>query len=81
MAIDRRQKNMSWAVRDEQGNFYTNSAQLAVLMDIRDELQRLNSLLHCYNATSMPVTLREIRAAVNKVARNTTKKRKPKPAK
>lgn len=81
MSLDRRQKNMSWAVRDDQGNYYANGAQLAVLMDIRDELQRLNTLLHCYNATSMPVTLREIREAVRKVARNTAKKKKPKPAK
>lgn len=81
MSIDRRQKNMEWAVRDEEGNYYKNGVQLAVMMDIRDELQRLNALLHCYNATSMPATLREIRTAVNKIARNTTKKKKPKPAK
>lgn len=79
---DRRKFNVDWQLGDENGDNLTwTHVQVAVLMDIRRELQRLNALLHCHNATSIPVTLREIRAAVNKVARNTTKKKKPKPAK
>ncbi len=35
--------------------------QAAVLMDIRDELQRLNTLLHCENFQAIPSVLREIR--------------------
>jgi hypothetical protein len=40
-------------------------------MDIREELQRLNRLLHCQNFTAIPSELR-------KIARNTAKP-KPKP--
>lgn len=32
-----------------------------VLMDIRDELKRLNSLLHCHNFTSLPSEIRGLR--------------------
>jgi hypothetical protein len=34
--------------------------QIAVLMDIRDELQRLNELLYCSNFVGMPHTLKRI---------------------
>lgn len=37
------------------------SIHAALLMDIRDELQRLNGLLHCANFIEIPGTLREIR--------------------
>lgn len=47
----------------------TDNAQLSVLMDLRDELQRLNTLLHCHNFTAIPHTLRSIQ-------KNTTKKRR-----
>jgi len=41
----------------------------ALLMDIRDELRRLNDLLHCRNFTGIPLTLHAIK-------RNTTKKKR-----
>jgi hypothetical protein len=44
----------------------------ALLMDIRDELQRLNSLLACRNFQQIPATLRAIQ-------RNTTKRRRKRP--
>lgn len=44
---------------------WTN-VQVALLMDIRDELQRLNRLLNCPNFLSIPTSLRAIR-------KNTTK--------
>lgn len=31
--------------------------QVAVLMDIRDELKRLNALLHCHRFVGIPKTL------------------------
>lgn len=43
-------------------------AGIAVLMDIRDELQKLNALLGCHNFVSIPTVLRSIR-------RNTSKPR------
>lgn len=36
----------------------------ALLMDIRDELQKLNGLLHCHNFTGIPTTLKSIRRAM-----------------
>lgn len=47
------------------------SVHAAVLMDIRDELRRLNSLLGCPNFAAIPTTLRAIR-------QNTTKRRRAK---
>jgi hypothetical protein len=44
---------------------------IALLMDIRDELQTLNQLLNCQNFLDMPGQLR-------KIAANTTKKRRSK---
>jgi hypothetical protein len=35
--------------------------KIAVLMDIRDELQKLNGILSCQNFTNIPTTLRGIR--------------------
>lgn len=40
------------------------SIHAALLMDIRDELKSLNSLLHCHNFTGIPTTLRSIRRAM-----------------
>ena len=68
---DKRKKNVAWEVADETGKVATwDCVQVAVLMDIRDELQRLNRLLHCSNFTDIPMILR-------RVEKNTTK-RKPK---
>ena len=44
---------------------------LAVLVEVRDELKKLNALLHCDNFIRIPTELKHIR-------RNTTKKRRPK---
>jgi hypothetical protein len=59
-------RNMNWELTSE---FSWNHANLGMLMDIRDELRRLNNLLHCSNFTGMPFTLLDIK-------RNTTKPRK-----
>jgi len=41
----------------------------ALLMDLRDELQKLNGLLHCQNFQAIPSKL-------DRIGRNTTKPRK-----
>lgn len=67
---DTRQKNGNWLVRPgSDGKFTWSQVQAAVLMDIRDELQRLNELLHCSNAIAIPRILKRI-------ATNTAKPRK-----
>lgn len=61
--IDRRRKDREWVVTNEQGELYTglrDGVSVALLMDIRDELKRLNTLLHCHNFVGIPATLRTI---------------------
>ena len=61
-----------WQITEnDNGSVPTPDAQLAVLMGIRFELQRLNRLLHCHNFMDIPRKLERIK-------RNTAKKRKPK---
>lgn len=62
-----RWKDMDWNL-PESGNTY-ESAQLAVLMDIRDELKHLNSVLHCTRFRGIPNVLYNIE-------RNTRPKKK-----
>ena len=69
MAIHNR-ANCTWTIPD--GVIGRDQAQLAVLMDIRFELQSLNALLHCHNFTGIPQVLRSIK-------RNTTKAKRRKP--
>ncbi len=69
MAIDRRKKDLRWNVADGDGNTYNDikdGVSVAVLMDIRDELQRLNQLLHCQNFQNVP---RELRAMHRELAK------------
>lgn len=61
-----RHKDTEWVLDEKNPGFA--GAQLAVLMDIRDELKRMNSLFHCIRFQSMPGTLESIR-------RNTAKPR------
>jgi hypothetical protein len=66
-----RLKNIDW----QPGN---NSAQadswervqIAILLDLRDELQKLNTLLHCHNAVDIPNILRRIDTNTHKVKRS-----------
>lgn len=64
MTIDRRRKNTNWNTTDEDGAPWHrhNGTHLAVLMDLRDELQQLNRLLNCTNFIAFPSTLQEIAA-------------------
>lgn len=58
-----------WSLPQEGLNW--DHVQVAVLMDLRDELQKLNRLLACPNFVAIPQILRDIK-------KNTTKrKRKP----
>ena len=46
-----------------------NSIQVALLMDIRDELKHLNAVIYCPNFIAIPRKL-------ERIARNTTKRKK-----
>lgn len=47
-------------VGNEDGSWTADRMQVALLMDIREELQRLNTRLHCHNFLGMPGQLRAI---------------------
>lgn len=72
-----RHKDYKWDLPEGRpistgGNNHSwESIHAALLMDLRDELKRLNSLLHCVNFMEMPGYLRQI-------ATNTTKKKRTK---
>lgn len=71
--IDRRKKDQNWEITDENGSLYSgikDAVSVAVLMDIRDELQRLNRLLHCSNFLEIPRQLRATRIAVEGLRRD-----------
>lgn len=72
---DTRHKGISWILHpNSSGNITLEQVNVAVLMDIRDELKELNRLLHCSNFVAIPTILRTIR-------RNTTKRRRNKKSK
>ena len=62
-----RYKDANWNLPEPNVQSW-EQANTAVLMDIRDELKRLNSLFHCANFMTIPNKLESIR-------RNTVKKR------
>lgn len=49
---DGRCKDYNWRVRQGNADATFEGAQLAVLMDIRDELKRLNLVMYCPNVTT-----------------------------
>jgi hypothetical protein len=70
---EKRFKDRQWILnKDHQGYLSWDQIHAALLMDIRDELTRINMRLNCRETLAMPELLR-------KIAKNTTKpKRKPK---
>lgn len=79
MAVEKRFANRNWVVADDTGDIYNVTREgvvLAVLMDIRDELQRLNALLHCTNFRQIPRTLSNIDRRLA-TPRKRTRRKKP----
>lgn len=69
---DYRQKDALWKIIPDVNNCCSwEQIQAAILMDIRDELKRMNGIFHCPNAIDIPNILRRI-------DRNTKKPRKKK---
>jgi hypothetical protein len=78
MAEYDRKANQNWTIsKGSNGTYSHEAAQLAVLQDVRDELQKLNSLLACPNFIGIPKTLREIKRATNRIP-TIARPRKPK---
>lgn len=69
--MDRRKKDVNWViVSHDDGSVSRDQVLIALLMDVRDELKRINRALYCENFLDVPHLLRMIRA-------NTAKPRKP----
>ena len=62
--IAQRWKDHNWT---PEGTY--PGAQLAVLMDLRDELKALNGLLHCGNFVGIPRSLKAIRKNTTRTPR------------
>lgn len=76
---DRRRKNANWQLHpNADGSMPHEDAKLAVLMDIRDELQSLNRILQCPNFIAVPRKLDDIKTELRQVRLNTRKKKRPK---
>ncbi len=77
--LDTRHKNCKWALptSDEGCVKDWQYVPIAILMDIRDELQKLNTLLACPNFPGIPQTLRDIKRATNRIP-TIARPRKPK---
>lgn len=63
-----RYKDVDWTLNEDQIGSW-QQVEVAVLMDIRDELKLLNSMLRCPNFQQIPAKLDAIR-------KNTAKPRK-----
>ena len=78
MTTNTRLKNHVWIIHPESDGVYPfEGAQLAILMDIRDELLELNELLHCPNFVGIPLRLDKIVATTRKRRKTATKRPKP----
>lgn len=55
-----RHKDSDWKLPGPQIETW-EQVSVAVLMDIRDELKKLNTLLHCQNFIEIPRSLKKIR--------------------
>lgn len=75
---DRRWKDYNWYVATADGKKYeviSQAQMLAVMMDIRDELKRLNNVLQCPNFIAVPSKLDAIKTELRQVRLNTRKKK------
>lgn len=74
-----RLKNITWncGTLNADGSINVSSvehAQLAVMMDIRDELQQLNRTLSCPNFLGLPRDIARLRSEVSGIRRDLKKK-------
>ena len=65
-------RDIDWSIYiNADGTWNDSDVMMALLHDIREELKRLNNLLHCRNFVEIPTILRDVR-------KNTTKRKRPK---
>lgn len=68
-----REKDVNWNLPDLASWDRTHAA---ILMDLRDELKKLNALLHCSNFVRIPSMLERTMCQTDRIARNTAKRRR-----
>lgn len=68
-----RHKDANWTLPEDTSVSY-DEAQLAVLMDIRDELKRLNTVLQCPNFIAVPAKLDAIDRNTSRTEKNTRRR-------
>lgn len=74
---DTRKKNVNWRLNvNTDGTVPNHDAQLAVLMDIRDELQAIRSLANCYRIPRALDAMTELGAEARRRKRLAAKRRK-----
>lgn len=73
---DHRLKNVNWDVADHSGTMAASwvHVQIAVLMDIRDELQAINRKLDCHNVSGGFVGMQSAASSLRKIDRRLAKK-------
>lgn len=75
---DKRHKDAQWHVADDAGRVTQwDQVQVAILMDLRDELKKLNAVFSCHNFLEVPQILREIRRNTRKPKKKAVAKGKP----
>ena len=58
--MDKRRKNANWIVTSDGSVTSWDQVQVALLMDLRDELQRLTAILSCPRFMAIPSRLEDI---------------------
>ncbi len=77
MAGSHRRANENWDAAEKDNRVPSwERVNTIVLMDIRAELQRLNSLLHCQNFINIPRQLEPIAKMAKRANTNAAKRRK-----
>lgn len=80
----RSRPNTAWSLTTSTDKLWDSRQydymHLAVLMDLRDEMQRMRKVLECVNTQRIPRILDSIETATRATARNTTKPRRKRKA-
>lgn len=75
--LDRRRRDVNWMIGDGVSTTVPiGGAQLAVLMDIRDELQVIRALAQCYRIPRALDAMHELGIEARRRKRNAAKRRK-----
>lgn len=74
--MNTRKKNINWQNSNDDGTADWNHAKVAVLMDIRDELQQINRFLSCYRIPKALDAMIEIGVDLRRKKRVAATKRK-----